>query len=613
MPLPSDLNLYLVDSVEEASRFMSWLGNRRRVLAVDTETTGLDPYEKDAGLRLVQFGDLNTGWAIPWDRWKGLILEALNRYDGDLSFHNVDFDAKWLKIHAGFDMPWHRTHCTYTKANIIWPGPGNDLKGLSKRRIDPAADAGQQDLKKIMTKNGWTWATIPYDFEQYWVYSALDTVLGAHLDEDFEGQFDPGVYDLEMAVRRICTNMSANGMRVDLDYSAVKYRELMQSVEDSKKWAEDNWGISIASNPQLADFFQRALGAEFTVFSDKTNAPSVNKKQLGRFTISEDPMIRDVANFVLRVRASEKMGNSYFKNFLNMNYDGLVHPTIKTLGARTGRMSVTDPALQTIPRGDALVRDAFIPVREGERIISCDYSQVEMRLLAHFSRDKQLQDAFREADATGGDFFVSLGRQIYNDPEFSKKDSRRGLVKGTMYGSAYGSGIPKMAESAGVPISQMAEVAEGVFETFPGIKGFMAEIEQLGTRREREEGQGYILTEMGRRLPCDAGRVYALTNYMLQGTAAELMKKAIVRLDAAGYSEAMCVPIHDEMVFSVPDEDAKDVMHDVEEIMSYCKGEFAVDLPAEAEGPLRRWGDKYRKKGEVFGYNASAVSAELAA
>jgi DNA polymerase-1 len=220
-----------------------------------------------------------------------------------------------------------------------------------------------------------------------------------------------------------------------------------------------------------------------------------------------------------------------------------------------------------------------------------------------------LQGAFRDADATGGDFFVGLGKQIYNDENFSKKDPRRGLVKGTMYGSAYGSGIQKMAETAGVTYDQMAEVAEGVFSTFPGIKGFMAEIERLGSKREKEEEIGYVVTPMGRRLPCDPGRVYSLTNYMLQGTAAELMKKAIVRLDAAGYSDLMCMPIHDEMVFSVPEVDALEAMNDIQEVMSYCDGEFAVDLPAEAEGPLDRWGSKYRKKGEVFGYDAASLVA----
>lgn len=594
--------------MEEASQLIAWLGNRRDSLAIDTETTGFDPYAPDAGLRLVQFGDQHTGWAVPWERWGGVVLEVLDKYDRDLSFFNIDFEEKWLRQHAGFKMPWHRCHDVMIMAQIERPGMPNTLKGLSDKFVDPTASVGQADLKAVMKKNKWTFANIPIDYEEYWLYGALDTVLTAHLKTHFNTDKKlPEVYDLEMAVRRICSVMQANGMRVDLDYSAVKHRELMASVENSKRWAEQNWGINIGASGQLADFFERGLGAKFTKFTG-SGAPSVNKEQLAIFRTSPDPMVRDVANFILKTRSDEKLGNSYFKNFLQMNTDGLVHPSIKTLQARTHRMSVTDPALQTIPRGDATVRDAFIPRNAGEVIVSCDYSQVEMRLLAHFSNDPALQSAFNEADATGGDFFVGLGKQIYNDPDFSKKDSRRGLVKGTMYGSAYGSGIQKMAETAGVTYDQMAEVAEGVFQTFPGIRGFMKEVEHLGSRREREEGVGYIETRMGRRLPCDPGRVYALTNYMLQGTAAELMKQAIVRLDAAGYTDYMCVPIHDEMVFSLPEVEAVEAMKDIEEIMSYMDG-FAVALPAEAEGPLNRWGDKYRKKGEVFGYDSSSLLA----
>jgi DNA polymerase-1 len=261
-------------------------------------------------------------------------------------------------------------------------------------------------------------------------------------------------------------------------------------------------------------------------------------------------------------------------------------------------MSVTEPALQTIPKDDKMgVRGAFIPRNPGDVLISCDYSQVEMRLLAHFSGDPALQDAFREADATGGDFFVSIGRQIYNDPTFSKEDKRRGLMKNVMYGAAYGSGIQKMADSAGVSFEQMKQVADDIFRKYPGIKRFMQETEAMGERREREEGIGYIVTGTGRRIPADKGKMYTLTNYTLQGTAAELMKMAIVRLDAAGYGKFMQIAIHDEMIFSMPADMVEKALPEIQELMSYCNGEFDVDLPAEPEViGSSSWGEKYAKK-----------------
>lgn len=596
MPVFSnDPQMHLVNNIDTAMEMKRWLGERRPVLGLDTETTGLDAYAPGAKLRLVQIGDHKTGWAVPWEGWGGVAMECLNAYDGTIALHNASFDAPWLERHGGWKVPWHRVHDTMIMAQINDPGSPATLKGLSTKYVDPRADAGQKDLKKAMKDNGWDWATVPLELESMWVYSALDPILTAHLWSHYRTDLKyPQVFDLEMSVLRITSKMESNGMRVDLNYSQKKYDELMGWAERSKQWAKDTLGVAIGSNPQLVEYFRDRLGAKFSKYTGTGN-PSVDKEQLAIFQSDPDPEVKNMADFIMHVRHAEKMGNSYFKNFLNMNNDGIVHPNIRTLGARTGRMSVTSPALQTIPRGDALVRDAFIPINEGEGILSCDYSQVEMRLLAHFSKDEALQRAFREADRTGGDFFVSLGRDIYADPSFSKKDGRRGLVKSTMYGAAYGSGIQKMADTAGILYEQMKEVSDAVFTTYPGIRRFMQDIEVVGTKREQEEGAGYIVTEMGRRLPADKGKVYSLTNYTLQGTAAELMKKALIRLDAAGYSDSMLIPIHDEVVFSLPYKDHKDAMKEIETTMSYCNGEFAVDLPAEPEGPFDRWGSKYRK------------------
>lgn len=591
--LPGDIQMHLVDNIETAWRMKSWLGERRDVLGLDTETSGLDAWAPDARLRLIQIGDHRTGWAIPWDGWGGAAIECLDAWDGPITLHNAAFDAKWLKIHANWEMPWHRTHDTMIMAQIERPGGRNDLKHLSTQFIDPRADAGQKDLKDAMAKNGWDWGDIPVDLESYWVYSALDPILAAHLWSHFRtDQTFPEAYDLEMAVRRICTNMEMDGMRVDVEYSKQKFDELSAYVENSKKWAQETFGFSIGSNVQLADYFANKLGAKFDVFTT-TNNPSVDKVQLGIFQHSQDPRVKQMADFVMGVRGADKTANSYFKNFVQMEREGILHPSIKTMGARTGRMSVTDPALQTIPSKDALVRGAFIPSNPGEVIVSCDYSQVELRLMAHFSGDDNLQQAFRDADRTGEDFFTNLGKQIYNDPNFSKKDKRRKLVKSTMYGLIYGAGAAKMAETAGISVAEMQEVVDAVHATFPGIKDFMTSIENIGGKREKTEGFGYIVTGSGRKIPADKGRLYSLLNYTLQGNAAELMKKAVVRLDAAGYGPYMKMVIHDEVVFSMPEGMIEQALPEIEEIMSYTDGEFAVDLLAEPEGPYQNWGQKY--------------------
>lgn len=596
MPRLPDVELRLVECIDDLFDMKRWLGERRDIMGLDTETSGIDPYAPGARLRLIQIGDHRSGWAVPWEGWGGAAIECMNAWEGDFTLHNASFDAKWLKKHANWDMPWHRTHDTFIMSQIERPDKPNDLKTLCDLFIDPMASEGQKKLKQAFKAHNWDWNSVPIDFEAYWVYSALDPVLAAHLYTHFRTDKKyPETYDLEMSIRRICTSMEETGMRVDLEYSKQKFDELKTQVEMSKKWAQENWGISIGSNPQLANFFEHDLGARFEVFSKTSGAPSVNKEQIALFTASDNPQVAAVAKFITEVRAADKMSNSYFKNFLEMHNDGIVHPSIKTMGARTGRMSVVSPALQTIPKDDKFgVRKAFVPRNEGDVLISCDYSQVEMRLLAHFSGDAALQAAFKEADATGGDFFVSIGRQIYNDPNFSKKDKRRGLMKSVMYGAAYGSGIQKMADAAGVPFEQMKAVSDDIFKTYPGIKAFMSETEAMGNKREEAEGVGYIITGTGRRIPAEKGKMYTLTNYTLQGTAAELMKKAIVRLDAAGYGKFMLMAIHDEMIFSLPPEMVEEALPEIESLMSYVDGEFDVDLPAEPEIiGNRSWGQKY--------------------
>lgn len=596
MPRLPDVDLKLVDSIDDLFEMKRWLGERRDVMGLDTETSGISPYEPGARLRMIQIGDHKQGWAVPWEGWGGAALECMNAWKGRFTLHNAGFDYKWLKLHANWEMPWDRTDDTWIMADIVYPGGQNGLKDISTKYIDPMAAAGEKELKTAFKTHGWDWNTVPIDFEAYWVYSALDPVLAAHIwshlraDEKF-----PVTYDLEMAVRRICTEMEMTGMRVDLEYSQKRYDELRIQVQKSKEWALENWGVPIGSGPKLAAFFEEQLGAKFEVFSKTTGKPSVDKNQMALFLKDENETIRSVAKFINEVRNADKMSNSYFKNFIQMHSESIVHPSIKTMGARTGRMSVTSPALQTLPKDDSMgVRKAFLPRNPGEVLVSCDYSQVEMRLLAHFSGDPALQAAFKEADLTGGDFFVSIGRQVYNDPNFSKKDPRRGLMKGVMYGAAYGSGIQKMADTAGVTFEEMKKVSDDIFEAYPGIKRFMQETERLGEQREMDEGIGYIETATGRRIPADKGKMYTLTNYTLQGTAAELMKKAIVRLDAAGYGEFMLMAIHDEMIFSLPPEMVDEALPEIEALMSYVSGEFDVDLPAEPEIiGSSSWGAKY--------------------
>jgi DNA polymerase-1 len=601
----SNVQLHLVDNVQKANDFLAWLSERRphNALAVDTETGELPGNPRDHAfspwhgrLRLVQVGDGEQGWSIPWDEWKGVFYEGMDKFDGPIICHNIAFEARWFAVQSRWELPWHRAHDTMIMAHIIDPLGSGALKRLAALNIDSRAVALQDTLDTELAKNGWTWGTVPINFQPYWSYGALDCVLTTRLWEQFYEKCGPGgpyskPYELEMATRRIVTRMEINGARVDLDYSKKKFDELNNYAESVKAWAKQTYGgTSITSNQQLVRLFE-SLGADITEYTP-TGQKSCTKDQLKKLMIDDNKEIANLADTVLKQRKADKLANTYFSNFLTESIDGVVHPSVRTLGARTSRMSITNPALQTLPKGDDVVRRAFIPKDDNHVIVTSDLDQVEFRMFASLSQDPNLVSMFNIADSTGSDPFTEIGRDVYNDPTMPKSDKRRNLIKSMVYGRLYGAGVAKQAITAGVHESQMKLVSDTFDARFPGMAYFQKQIEDIGMRRFRSEGQGYVYTWTGRRIPCDDNRVYTLVNYLIQGGAAEVFKSNLVKLDQADLTELLIVPVHDEIVLNAPRKDAEEIMRIVKECMTTTEG-WAVPLTSGIDGPMETWGDKY--------------------
>jgi len=601
----SNTKLHLVDNVSKAAEFIDWLSQRRphNAIAVDTETGELPGNPREHALspwhgrlRLVQIGDGEQGWSIPWQEWSGVFYEAMDKFDGKIICHNIAFEARWFDIQSRWKIPWHRAHDTMIMAHVVDPLGSGALKRLAALHVDSRAVALQETLDVELAKNGWTWGTVPTNFEPYWAYGALDCVLTTKLWEMFYDKCGPNgpyskAYELEMATRRIVTRMELNGARVDLEYSKKKYDELTQYTDSVRSWIRQKYGnVSITSNIQLVKLFEQ-LGAEITEFTP-TGQKSCTKDQLKILLRDGNSDVRTLADVVLKQRKADKLANTYFSNFLTESIDGVVHPSVKTLGARTSRMSITNPALQTLPKGDSTVRRAFIPKDEDHVIITSDLDQVEFRMFASLSQDANLISLFNLADATGSDPFTEIGREVYRDPSMAKSDKRRGLIKSMVYGRLYGAGVAKQALTAGVHESQMKQVSDAFDSRFPGMAHFQRQIEDIGTRRLRNEGQGYVFTWTGRRLPCDENRTYTLVNYLIQGGAAEVFKANLVKLDQADLTELLIVPVHDEIVLQAPRKDAEEIMRIVKDCMTTSDG-WAVPLTAGIDGPLETWGDKY--------------------
>lgn len=496
------------------------------------------------------------------------------------------FDARFISKDTGYKWPWHRTHDTMTMAHLDDPLRPKGLKPLSAKLVDPQAASAQKLLSQGMSDNHWTWETVPIDYTYYWIYAAMDPVLTCHIYEKLApavfSQYKEA-YDIELGATRVIAQMEAKGARINPAYCRDKATSLRQYAQDARTWLHDVHGIDKPTPAKLTAYFLEH-DHQLTKKTKSGNSLAMDKDVLDKLVLSGDP----VAATVLNIRKAEKTVTTYLDNLISSaDEHDRVHPNIWVAGARTSRMSITDPALQTLPRTDPTVRTAFIP-SEGNVLISCDADQIEARLMAHFSQDPGLIAAFHSEE----DFFCQIASGIFGE-KIVKGDPRRQLTKNTIYGKLYGAGALKMAETAGIDESIMVSVVRKFDTSFPGVKAMQKAIDKVANQRLHDTGVAYINTPTGRRLAADDGKGYTLTNYLIQSHAAEILKRGICNLDAALPGEYMILPVHDEVVFDVPADEVDDVKRLIEETLTDMDT-YAVPITWSADVMTTDWGQKYR-------------------
>lgn len=574
------VRLKLVESLDDCFELKRWLGERRPVLGFDTETGGLEWWRQP--LRLVQFGDAHTGWSVPWHRWAGLVHEVFEQYEGELVAHNAAFDLHFLE-REGVRVARERVHDSSVMAHIDNPIRPRALKQLAAKLIDPDAARGQESLAEGMAKHRWTWGTVPYDFPPYWIYAALDPALTARLWEKFEPAMRSTyreVYDLEMATLFVCMDMETRGFRADLDYTQRKHDELTGFAAEMYQWVDTNFGVKPGSNDAIAN----------RLLLDGVELGKTTKG--GKWSVDEEVLSglsgkHPLADAVLQYRQATKFAKTYFAKILEVADGDIVHAGLNPLGARTARMSVSSPPLQQLPSDSPLVRDCFI-AREGNTLVRIDFDQIEARLLAHFSHEPTMIEAI-----TGGvDLHSFMAARMYGVEEPTKQ--QRKMSKTGTFGKIYGIGVEKFAAQQGVTPGEARAFLSMFDQTFAAVPTFINAVEQTARLRKQTEGTAYITTPIGRRhqLPPREDGYYKLVNYLIQGTAADVLKQKLVAVDSAGLGEYLVLPVHDEVIFDVPADQAEDVAKVALDVMQDFDS-FAVPLTAGAEfGP--KWGDSYR-------------------
>jgi DNA polymerase-1 len=588
--------------------FMQWIriAAPRGPIALDTETTGLDVFSSGYRLRTVQFGDAHTAWVIHWERGGRFIEAALYalRVGAKFLIHNAPFDWLVLDAHAGYTLEElaPKTVDTKIKATLVDPrqpmegGVGTGLKPLSAHYLDPEAADTQGDLTAIfrelkLTKaNGF--ASIALNHPVYNLYAGLDVIYTARIDVVLTAHLrELGVREAlvqyEHEISRMCAIMQRAGIVLDTDYvstlrSALREEEARHAVRAARYGVE-----SVNSGKQVADALI-GMGETLTERTDSGNVKVDKAVLLGLADLDRDwqrigaRTPNPLAEAVLRAKRAGKWCTTYADTFMEtVDTSGRIHPFIATLAARTGRMSITRPALQTLPSSDWMIRRAML-ADEGHVMVSTDFQAIEMRVLAALADVKKMREGFVSG---GSDFDIHMytARLIKGQGATPK---HRKIFKGAGFGKVYGGGVGTVARQTGAPEQEIRVAFAEYDRVFPEIK-------RASTRWQREARATGLVTvsATGRRLPLDRNRMYAVVNYQCQSAARDVLGQAMLNMEKADLLPLMRLPIHDEVLASVPKAEAADYAREFERCMTMDL--FGVPVVAEAQIGGRSWGSLY--------------------
>ena len=390
---------------------------------------------------------------------------------------------------------------------------------------------------------------------------------------------------IEMPLLPVLTRMERNGVRLDtaaLEETGRNFTERMQQLETD---------IYELAGHEFTITSPKQVGA--VLFDELQISAKVKKTKTGQYSTSEEVLesLRDkhpIVEKILQHRALKKLLSTYVEALPKLIHPqtGHIHTSFNQAVTATGRLSSSNPNLQNIPvRGEdgREIRRAFVP-EEGEVFFSADYSQIELRIMAHLSEDEHMVADFN----SGLDIHAATAARIFHKPvEEVDRDERR-KAKTANFGIIYGISAFGLSERMGVSRGEAKELIENYFATYPKVREYMNE------SIERAKQTGYITTQFGRRrylADINAGnatvRGYAERNAVnapIQGTAADIIKLAMVAIDRRLREEKlqtrMILQVHDELNFSVPPTELEQVRHLVVEEMERA---FQMRVPLVAE------------------------------
>jgi DNA polymerase-1 len=558
--------------------------------ALDTETDSLDPMRATLIGLSVSTGQGNATYvSTPHPSGRGVPVPVLQRHLGSLLAdpaivkvgHNLKFDLRILK-RAGLETQG-AAFDTMIAAQLLHPDLECGLKELAQRELGVT----MQDYRTLTTRGKRRLRLQELSISAVAAYAGADAEVTYRLYERFAGRLrEEGlqpVFELEMRLLPIVAAMEDAGVGIDVAYlrglESLMKAQVARVAEEVYELAGTRFNLN--STPQLAEILYNRLGL-----------PVLKETRTGRST--DESVLRALSGRhplpakLLEYRELQKMVSTYVTALAaSMNPEtGRVHPHFRQLGAVSGRFSCTEPNLQNLPKdGENTIRRAFV-AEPGKLLLSADYSQIELRILAHITGDPALQRTFLE----GEDVHRRTAAEIFGVSPVEVTAEQRRVAKTVVFGIAYGQSALGLAHQLGMPVEQAQAYIDQYFERYPGVRHYTRETVAAAAR------QGCVTTLLGRRRPMPQlkshePRVRAAAerqaiNHPIQGLAADIVKLAMCRLAPrlAPFDARLLLQVHDELVLEVAEAQVEAVREVVVRSMEELPMDgFSVPLVVETK------------------------------
>jgi len=435
----------------------------------------------------------------------------------------------------------------------------------------------------------------PYAAEDADITLRLHQVLWAQLNESDKADLKTVFEDIELPLVEVLTKIEANGALIDSDILHEQSGQLTARLAELEQQAHDVAGqvFNLGSPKQLAE-----------ILFEKLELPVVKKTPKGAPSTAEEVLVQlaeeyELPKLILENRSLSKLKSTYTDKLPLMicKRTGRLHTSYHQATAATGRLSSTDPNLQNIPvksEEGRRIRNAFI-APEGYTMVAADYSQIELRIMAHLSKDNGLLTAF----ANGVDVHTATAAEVFGVTIDNVEPNMRRSAKAINFGLIYGMSAFGLAKQLGVGRGQAQEYVDLYFERYPGVKSYMD-----NTRADAADA-GYVETIFGRRLYLPDIKARSAQrrqhaertaiNAPMQGTAADIIKKAMIKvsdwLATQEFDAQMIMQVHDELVLEVKTEQLEAFSAKLKEIMENAVN---IDVPLIVDvGFGNNWGEAH--------------------